>query len=130
MDAMDTIGAHPLKIARRELELTQEDVAIATMLTSQTIKRAEKGERLSPYVISQLCKYFSEQYHREVTPQELGLKKQQRSNERSDNTHMQRNEEGQEPEIPMLKSKDTSTQPDEVMHIMNNLPPNLEKTIY
>lgn len=75
---MSETGIHPLKIAREDLDLTQEDLAVVTGLSTKTIKRAEQGDPLDQDTISRICSYFSEQYHRQVKPKELSLRKRQR----------------------------------------------------
>src|SRR5579859_7403015 len=76
---MNAIYIHPLRQARKELNLSQEDVAIATFLSVSTIKRAEKNEPLDDDVVTRICKYISEEYHHEITPEELGLKRRSKS---------------------------------------------------
>src|SRR5690349_21774055 len=66
-------GLHPLKKARLKLGYTQVMLADFAQAGKATIQRAERGETLRPDTIRQLCQYFSEHYHREVEPQELGL---------------------------------------------------------
>ncbi len=76
---MSEISIHPLKKVRMELNLSREDLAIVTLLSSSTIKRAENNEPLNDDVISQICEYISTQLHREVTLEELGLKRRRKS---------------------------------------------------
>ncbi len=70
---------HQLKKIRMELNLSREDLAVATLLSSSTIKRAENNEPLNEDVISQICQYISKQFHREVTSEELGLQRRRKS---------------------------------------------------
>jgi DNA-binding XRE family transcriptional regulator len=77
---MSETGTHPLKLARDDLDFTQEDLAVATGLSTKTIKRAEQGEPLDQYTISRICDYFSEHYHRRIDQKELGLRKRHRKN--------------------------------------------------
>jgi len=70
---------HQLKKVRMELNLSREDLAVATLLSSSTIKRAENNEPLNEDVISQICQYISKQFHREVTLEELGLNRRRKS---------------------------------------------------
>jgi tetratricopeptide (TPR) repeat protein/transcriptional regulator with XRE-family HTH domain len=67
------IKIHPLQQARKKLGIKQKVLADLTGLSEATIKRAERGELLSPYTIAQICEYFSRRYSRQVEPQELGL---------------------------------------------------------
>jgi tetratricopeptide (TPR) repeat protein/transcriptional regulator with XRE-family HTH domain len=67
------IKIHPLQQARKNLGIKQKALADLTGLSEATIKRAERGELLSPYTIAQICEYFSRRYSRQVEPQELGL---------------------------------------------------------
>ena len=76
---MNEISIHPLKKVRLELNLSREDLAVAALLSSSTIKRAENNEPLNDDVISQICEYISKQLHREVTLEELGLKRRRKS---------------------------------------------------
>lgn len=64
---------HPLKKARLKLGYTQVMLADFTQVGKATIQRAERGESLRPDTIRQLCDYFSEHYHRQIEPEELGL---------------------------------------------------------
>ncbi len=64
---------HPLKVARHYYQLSRETLAAHTLVSSSTIKRAEAGTPVSNYAIAQLCKFFSQQTHRQVQPHELGL---------------------------------------------------------
>ena len=64
---------HPLKKARLKLGFTQVMLADFTKVGKATIQRAERGEALRPDTIRQICDHFSEWYHRQVEPQELGL---------------------------------------------------------
>ncbi|MGH2482025.1 MAG: hypothetical protein ACRDHW_20440 [Ktedonobacteraceae bacterium] len=64
---------HPLKAARFKLSYTQKMLAEFSLVGLATIQRAESGKALRGNSAMQLCSFFSEQYHRAVTPQELGL---------------------------------------------------------
>lgn len=64
---------HPLKNARLKLGFTQVMLADFAQVGKATIQRAERGEPLRPDTVRQLCDYFSERYHHQVEPQELGL---------------------------------------------------------
>ena len=64
---------HPLKKARIKLGYTQVILADFAQVGEATIQRAESGKPLRPDTIQQLCNYFTEQYQRPVTPEELGL---------------------------------------------------------
>jgi tetratricopeptide (TPR) repeat protein len=64
---------HFLKKARLKLGYTQVMLADFAQVGKATIQRAERGEPLRPDTIRQLCAFFSEYYHRQVEPQELGL---------------------------------------------------------
>lgn len=64
---------HPLKVARHYYQLSREELAAHTLISSSTIKRAEAGNSISDYAIAQLCKFFTEQTHRIVHPDDLGL---------------------------------------------------------
>ena len=64
---------HPLKKARLKLGYTQVMLADFAQVGKATIQRAERGEPLRPDTIRQLCEFFSQYYHRQVEPEELGL---------------------------------------------------------
>ncbi len=76
---------HPLKKVRMELNLSREDLAVATLLSSSTIKRAENNDPLNDDVISQICEYISKQYHRKVPSEELGLNRRRKNRVHLDN---------------------------------------------
>jgi transcriptional regulator with XRE-family HTH domain len=67
------IEIHPLQQARRKLGIKQHVLADLTGLSTPTIKRAERGEKLSPFTITQLCNFFATRWKRPVEPKELGL---------------------------------------------------------
>ena len=73
---MDEIKIHPLQQARKRLGIKQVVLADLTGLSVPTIKRAERGDALNAFSISQICDYFSLRYNRRVEPQELGLRGQ------------------------------------------------------
>jgi transcriptional regulator with XRE-family HTH domain len=73
---MTEIRIHPLQQARKKLGIKQQVLADLTGLSIATIKRAEKGETISLFSISQICQYFSNRYNRSVEAQELGLQNQ------------------------------------------------------
>jgi DNA-binding XRE family transcriptional regulator len=64
---------HPLRKARKRLGYTQEMLADFTQLSKSSIERAEASKPLSSVVIQSLCRFFTEEYGRKVTPEELGL---------------------------------------------------------
>ena len=64
---------HPLRKARKRLGYTQEILAGLTKLSKSSIERAESGKPLSSFVIQSICGFFSHEYERKVTPEELGL---------------------------------------------------------
>lgn len=70
---MDQSTRHPLQQARKRLGIKQTVLADLTGLSAPTIRRAERGESLSAYSITQICAYFSLRYDRCVEPRELGL---------------------------------------------------------
>ncbi len=76
---MSEITTYLLRKARDDFDITQEDLAVETGLSTKTISRAEKGEPISPFVATQICEYFSKRYHHKIGPDELGLKIQRRS---------------------------------------------------
>src|SRR2546421_4861543 len=70
---MNDSSMHALRRARNRLGLTQRQLADFTQVGKSTIERAEAGKSVRAYNIQQICSYFSERYHREVEPEELGL---------------------------------------------------------
>ena len=70
---------HPLKVARHYYQLSREELAVHTLVSSSTIKRAEAGNSISDYAIAQLCKFFTGQTHRDVQPHDLGLQRRRSS---------------------------------------------------
>lgn len=97
---------HPLQQARKRLGIKQNVLADLTGLSTPTIKRAEHGDPLSMYSVSQICEYFSMRYRRKVEPQELGLHCQWESEDALNNvptqeqsTSMPTNQVGEEEPI-------------------------------
>src|SRR5712691_9391811 len=70
---MNDSSMHSLRRARNRLGLTQRQLADFTQVGKSTIERAEAGKPVRAYNIQQICNYFSERYHRQVEPEELGL---------------------------------------------------------
>ena len=70
---MNDSRMHPLRRARNRLGLTQRQLADFTQIGKSTIERAEAGKPVRAYNIQQICSYFSERYHRQMEPEELGL---------------------------------------------------------
>src|SRR5438876_10078760 len=70
---MNDSSMHLLRRARNRLGLTQRQLADFTQVGKSTIERAEAGKPVRAYNIQQICNYFSERYHRQVEPEELGL---------------------------------------------------------
>jgi len=87
---MDEIKIHPLQAARKKLGIKQSVLADLTGLSTPTIKRAEGGEPLNAFSVSQICEYFSMRYNRKVEPQELGLHSQWESKEALANEPIQK----------------------------------------
>src|SRR5881227_2717189 len=84
---MNDSSMHSLRRARNRLGLTQRQLADFTQVGKSTIERAETGKPVRAYNIQQICSYFSERYHRQVEPEELGLvyeKEEEESQETSD----------------------------------------------
>jgi DNA-binding XRE family transcriptional regulator len=75
---MSEISLYLLRKAREDFDITQEDLAVETGLSTKTISRAEKGDPISLFVATQICEYFSKRYYRKIEPSELGLKIQRR----------------------------------------------------
>lgn len=70
---MNDSSMHSLRRARNRVGLTQKQLADFTQVGKSTIERAEAGKPVRAYNIQQICSYFSERYHRQVEPEELGL---------------------------------------------------------
>lgn len=64
---MDTNNDHPLRQLRERLNLSIDDLAVVTGVSSRTILRAEQGHGLYPGSRRQLCEYLQK------SPLELGL---------------------------------------------------------
>jgi tetratricopeptide (TPR) repeat protein len=64
---MSELKVHPLRLARLQHDLTQEELAEATKLGLSTIRRAEQGFPINAKSRRLLCAYFGK------TSQELGL---------------------------------------------------------
>lgn len=67
---------HPLVLQRKRLGIKQQALADLTGLGITTIKRAEYGDKISPYTISAICSFFSERLKRQFQPEELFLTSQ------------------------------------------------------
>ena len=61
------IQIHPLRARREARNFTRERLALEAGVGASTIKRAERGETISPYSRQQLCAYFG------CSAEELGL---------------------------------------------------------
>src|SRR6266516_3005873 len=70
---MSEIKIHPLQAARKKLGMKQHVLADLTGLSTPTIKRAERGEKVSSFTIAQICDFFSTRWKRPVKPDDLGL---------------------------------------------------------
>jgi transcriptional regulator with XRE-family HTH domain len=70
---MSEFKIHPLQAARKKLGMKQHVLADLTGLSTPTIKRAERGEKVSSFTIAQLCDFFSTRWKRPVKPDDLGL---------------------------------------------------------
>ncbi|MBO0793837.1 MAG: helix-turn-helix transcriptional regulator [Ktedonobacteraceae bacterium] len=91
---MNGSNIHPLKKLRRELNISQEDLAVGAQVSLPTIKRAERGEPLRDDVISLICEYISKEARHQYSSEELGLQKRRRDRASldSDNTEHEENE--------------------------------------
>ena len=86
---MDETSIHPMKRIRKDLGISQMDVALGTQLSLSTIKHAERGDGIDRPSIGLICTYFAEEHQLQVTARDLGLKEGRKSRADSSNSRKQ-----------------------------------------
>lgn len=99
---MNEFKIHPLQEARKKLGMKQHVLADLTGLSTPTIKRAERGEKLSFFTIAQLCDFFSTRWKRPVKPEDLGLVFEDNRNKNTDVNKRSPTSTIEAEEIPLL----------------------------